>query len=94
MSNMQFENRVGNTLQDAKLARERKSFYNVYDMWPFAKVAVLRQAQRQWEAARNIGCKVEWVISTPEARKQWEALFAEEGIDISVTYRPKEKGRP
>ena len=89
-TNAQFENLVGNTLQDGKRVINTKStWYRVEDMEKRgitrAREEALEQARWQLKAAQKAGLNVEWLISEPEAKAQLQRLFDKEGIPIKLT---------
>ena len=86
---VQFENMVGNTVQDGKLISKSKSFYHVDDMPGFASAVILKQANRQLEAANLAGYKVEWLVSEEKAAGQLRGLFNRNNIGISVRFYPE-----
>lgn len=68
---------------------KQKSFYHVNDMPEFAKIKVLKEAERQIAAADMAKYKVEWLVSDKKAVEQLTILFKEKNIDIKVTYYPE-----
>jgi hypothetical protein len=86
---MQFENIVGNTLQDGKLVRGKRSFYHVADMPPFAAEDVLTTARQQVAVAQHAGLRVEWLVSEQKAVTQLNNLFKSNKVPITVTFLPE-----
>ncbi|MEQ7054712.1 hypothetical protein ABN764_29185, partial [Paenibacillaceae sp. P-4] len=86
---VQFENLVGDVLQDGKLIIKPKSFYHVDELPEFAKNKVVQEALRQQESAFAPGYKVEWLVSDKKAVEQLTNLFKSKKIDIAVKYYPE-----
>jgi hypothetical protein len=88
---VQFENVVGNTLQDAKLVKDKPSIYHVDILPPFASESVLKEAERQVQAATANGFQVQWLVSDKQAAAQLKASFERNGVHITVVFTPPEK---
>ena len=56
---------------------------------PFLIKNILKQANRQLEAANSVGYRVEWLVSNQKAVEQMIELFNEKNLDIIVTYYPE-----
>ena len=86
---VQFENLVGDVVQDGKLIIKQKSFYHVEEMPKFAQDKVIQEALRQIDAAKVAEYKVEWLVSEEKAVEQLKRLFKKMDIDIEVKYYPE-----
>jgi hypothetical protein len=86
---VQFENLVGDALQDGKLIQKPRSIYHVADLPPFAQGKALQEARRQLEAAGSAGLQVEWLVSDQKAVDLLTELFRSEGLGVRVTLRPE-----
>jgi hypothetical protein len=87
---VQFENLVGNTLQDGKLIMNLdSSIYRVNNAPPFAREVVLSEAIRQSMAASYYGMTVEWLVSDVETIDQLRSLLGSSGVPVKLTYLPE-----
>lgn len=72
---VQFENLVGDTLQDGKLVTSPTSIYYVADKPAFLNQSILNEATRQVDAATAANLQVEWLVSNETAATQLRNLF-------------------
>ena len=86
---VQFENMVNSVVQDGKLILKRKSFYHIEDMPRFAKEKVLKEAQRQLDAANAANYTVEWLVSDKDAVRQLQNFFTSHNVNIKIRYYPE-----
>ena len=86
---VQFENMVNSIVQDGKLIIKRKSFYHIEDMPRFAKEKVLKEAQRQLDAANAANYTVEWLVSDEDAVRQLQNFFTSHDVNIKILYYPE-----
>ena len=86
---VQFENMKNGIVQDCKLVMDKYSIYYVKEKISVLNKNILKQANRQLEAANSVGYKVEWLVSDQKAVDQMIELFNENNLDIIVTYYPE-----
>ena len=86
---VQFENMKDSTLQDAKLVKSERSYYHVDRLSSCMKQKLHNKAKRQLETANAAGYKLEWIVSDITAVEQLRRFFAEQNMDIIVTYCPE-----
>lgn len=91
---VQFENLVGDTLQDGKLVTSPSSIYYVESKPPFLQQNILSEANRQVAAASASNLQVEWLVSNERAAAQLRSLFQSQPqpIPITVTHLPATGG--
>ena len=89
---VQFENMVNSIVQDGKLIIKRKSFYHIEDMPRFAKEKVLKEAQRQLDAANAANYTVEWLVSDEDAVRQLQNFFTSHDVNIKFYIIQNKKG--
>ena len=80
---------VNSIVQDGKLIIKRKSFYHIEDMPRFAKEKVLKEAQRQLDAANAANYTVEWLVSDEDAVRQLQNFFTSHDVNIKILYYPE-----
>lgn len=88
---VQFENLVGDTVQDGKLVEKTgSSWYRPSQlatrMQPIAQGKILAEARRQIEAARAHQLEVEWLVSDQAVVDEMTELFQTENVNIRVTF--------
>ena len=88
---VQFENMKNSTLQDAKLVMSNRSMYHAKKLSAFMQQKLLDKTNRQFETASAAGYKLEWIVSDKTAVEQLTQFFAEQNIDIIVTYYPEKE---
>ncbi len=85
---VQFEYAEGSKVYDGKAVTDtNNSMYRKIDELSFLRKKSVDQARRQIDAASANGMTVEWKVSDRIVEQKFRAVFAAEGIAITITFK-------